>query len=58
MKGKKLFEEYIKKPDNDIIIKMLGECIRINKPVIYGWHVDPSISDPAQACDLPRRCSW
>ena len=32
--------------DNDS--RLIGELLR-NRPTVYGWHVDPSISDPAQA---------
>ncbi|MBR6101075.1 MAG: hypothetical protein IKP95_01470 [Ruminococcus sp.] len=34
-------------PVRDTVTKLLGS--RFSRPVIYGWHVDPTVSDPAQA---------
>ncbi|SDB55085.1 hypothetical protein SAMN02910317_02860 [Ruminococcaceae bacterium FB2012] len=34
-------------PVKDLVSRLAGEIMSL--PTIYGWHVDPSVSDPAQA---------
>ena len=48
MKGKELFKAYIGMPAKAQKYMLWAKYIK-NKPIVYGWHVDPSISDPAQA---------
>ena len=46
-KGTEIIKAGAGMPVKDTASRLMGEML--SRPRIYGWHVDPSISDPAQA---------
>lgn len=45
--GMEIIKASVGMPVKDNLSRLMGESL--SRPKIYGWHVDPSVSDPAQA---------